>query len=206
MPAHPVARALLAAAAVPIAAPSANRFAQAEPDHAPRTCSPISTARIDLVLDGGRHRRGRRVDDRRPAPWRRRSSAAPAGSPSSSWRPSFPELGLETTDASVERAQLAPGQLLRHYAPAARLTVYSGDVGLVVGRLTSEARHHAAAGQRVGILAPDEDLVAMAPSLAASAAHGRIVVASLRPAQQSGRRRRDGCSPPCERSTPKAWK
>lgn len=52
MPAHPVALALLTAAAVPIAAPSANRFTQVSPttaDHVRRSLGD----RVDYILDGG---------------------------------------------------------------------------------------------------------------------------------------------------------
>ena len=80
-------------------------------------------------------------------------------------------------DAGV--AQPAPGQLLRHYAPRARLTLYRGVSDLVVVRLASDARTAVASGSRVGILAPEEDLLALAPRLAASAAAGRIVTARL---------------------------
>jgi L-threonylcarbamoyladenylate synthase len=74
---------------------------------------------------------------------------------------------------------VAPGQLLRHYAPAAPVTVFAGAAADVVRRLAAEARHQAASGRRVGVLAPDEDLLSLAPALAAAASRGRIVVASL---------------------------
>ena len=45
------------------------------------------------------------------------------------------------------------------------------------------------------MLAPDEVLVALAPSLAAPASHGRVLVASLGRRAEPGRRRRSGCSP-----------
>jgi len=52
MPAHPVALALIRAAGVPLAAPSANRFTQLSPttaDHVRRSLG----SDVDLVLDGG---------------------------------------------------------------------------------------------------------------------------------------------------------
>jgi L-threonylcarbamoyladenylate synthase len=57
VPAHPVAQALLHAAQIPIAAPSANRSAQISPttaDHVRRSLD----GRIDLILDGGPTRGG----------------------------------------------------------------------------------------------------------------------------------------------------
>jgi len=51
-PAHPVARALIAAAGVPIAAPSANRFGHTSPTTAQHVLDDLD-GRIDLVIDNG---------------------------------------------------------------------------------------------------------------------------------------------------------
>ena len=52
VPAHPVARALIAAAGVPIAAPSANRFGHTSPTTADHVLADLD-GRIDAVLDAG---------------------------------------------------------------------------------------------------------------------------------------------------------
>jgi len=52
MPAHPVALALIAAAGVPIAAPSANRFTELSPTSAEHVRTSLGD-RVDLILDGG---------------------------------------------------------------------------------------------------------------------------------------------------------
>jgi L-threonylcarbamoyladenylate synthase len=52
VPAHPVALALLQAAAVPVAAPSANRFTQVSPTTAQHVVRSLGE-RVPLVLDGG---------------------------------------------------------------------------------------------------------------------------------------------------------
>ena len=52
MPAHPVARALIAAAGVPLAAPSANRSGRISPTTAAHVGADLD-GRIDAVLDGG---------------------------------------------------------------------------------------------------------------------------------------------------------
>lgn len=57
MPAHPVALALIAAAQVPIAAPSANRFTQLSPTSAEHVRASLGE-RVDYVLDGGACRVG----------------------------------------------------------------------------------------------------------------------------------------------------
>ncbi|MFO0801188.1 MAG: L-threonylcarbamoyladenylate synthase [Gemmataceae bacterium] len=51
-PAHPVARALIRAAGVPIAAPSANRSTELSPTRAEHVAKGLA-GRIDLILDGG---------------------------------------------------------------------------------------------------------------------------------------------------------
>ncbi|TVP42099.1 MAG: threonylcarbamoyl-AMP synthase [Gemmatimonadales bacterium] len=53
VPAHPVARALLEASGVPLAAPSANRFGRISPTRAQHVASELGD-RIPLILDGGR--------------------------------------------------------------------------------------------------------------------------------------------------------
>src|SRR5262249_34494837 len=52
MPAHPVARALISAAGVPLAAPSANRSTRLSPTRAEHVLRDLD-GRIDLVLEGG---------------------------------------------------------------------------------------------------------------------------------------------------------
>ncbi|MGD0580283.1 MAG: L-threonylcarbamoyladenylate synthase [Bryobacteraceae bacterium] len=52
VPAHPVAVALIRAAGVPVAAPSANRFTQLSPTSAEHVRASLGDA-VDLILDGG---------------------------------------------------------------------------------------------------------------------------------------------------------
>ena len=72
--------------------------------------------------------------------------------------------------------QPAPGQMTRHYAPRAALTLYEGPPARR-GRAAGGRRPDGdGPGDRVGILAPEEDLMALAPVIAAAAAAGRIEV------------------------------
>ena len=177
VPSHPVALALLTAAGMPVAAPSANRFSRPSPTTAAHVLADLDGA-IDLVIDGGATDVGVEstiVDCTVTPPAVRRAG----GISIEQLRAVVPEVVVITLEGSADHVQVAPGQLLRHYAPAASLTVFAGPVEAVVRRLAAESRTHAAAGRRVGVLAPDDDLVALAPALAAVAAHGRIVVASL---------------------------
>jgi hypothetical protein len=83
---------------------------------------------------------------------------------------------VSVSDVTVEgRTQIAPGQLLRHYAPTARMTLYLGEVEAVAVRVAADVRSAVASGLRVGVIAPEEDLMELAPRLAAVAAGGRVV-------------------------------
>lgn len=176
VPAHPVAQALLRSG-LPIAAPSANRFSHPSPTCAAHVLADLD-GRIDLILDAGPTEVGVEstiVDLTVSPPVVRR----PGGVSLEALRQLLPDLGVaaivDGCAADDADAQLAPGQLLRHYAPRAALTLYRGPVGAVIAAVGEEARRLVARGQRVGILAPEEDLLALAPVIAAAAAAGRII-------------------------------
>ena len=179
VPAHPVARALLVAAGVPVAAPSANRFSRPSPTTATHVLADLDGL-VDLVIDAGPTDIGVEstiVDCTVSPPVVRRAG----GVPFDALAEVVPDLRVADAVIDVQEAQVAPGQLLRHYAPDARLTVYTGEPVAVVARLATETRAHVGRGSRVGVLAPEEDLMALAPDVAAAATRGRVVVASLGP-------------------------
>lgn len=108
-PAHPLARALLEAAGVPFAAPSANRFGQLSPT----TADHVLAAFPDLpVLDGGRCEVG--VE----------STIVDLTGPAALLRPGgLPVEAVEAVIGPIQRggATPAPGNLTAHYAPRARV-------------------------------------------------------------------------------------
>jgi L-threonylcarbamoyladenylate synthase len=172
VPAHPVAQALLRAALFPVAAPSANRFSRPSPTTAQHVLEDLVGA-IDLVLDGGPTDVGVEstvLDLTVCPPLVRR----PGGVSIEELRTVVSSVTAAFAVASESVAQHAPGQLLRHYAPRARLTLYTGDIARVRDRMSADARTLAAGGARVGILAPEDDLMAMAPTLMPLAATGRV--------------------------------
>jgi L-threonylcarbamoyladenylate synthase len=172
VPAHPVARALLAAAGVPVAAPSANRFARPSPTRAAHVLEDLD-GRVDIVLDAGPTDIGVEstvIDLTVEPPLVRR----PGGVSLEALREVMPGVAIVERVADAAVAQEAPGQLLRHYAPRAPLTCYDGDASLVATRVAAEARALVGTGVRIGILAPEEDLLALAPLVAAQAARGRV--------------------------------
>lgn len=123
VPAHPVAQALLRAAGVPVAAPSANRSQQVSPTTAAHVTQGLS-GRIEMVLDGGAtsggiestvlDMRGKRPTLLRPgliAPAQIEAIVGPIRR-----RP------LQAVNAS-DVPLASPGQMARHYAPHAPLEV-----------------------------------------------------------------------------------
>ena len=122
MPAHPIARALIEAAGVPIAAPSANRFGGISPTSAAHVLADLD-GRIDAVLDAGPCSIG--VES---------TVLDPNQSPMVVYRPggiglaqiaaiAGPVVAFDPGDAPAElRESLpSPGVGIRHYAPRARL-------------------------------------------------------------------------------------
>ena len=112
VPSHPVMRALLAATALPLAAPSANRSGAVSPTRADHVAASLGD-RVELILDGGDCARG--IESTivavrpggawsllRPGPIAREQIAGVLG-----------DAGEVAARSAIE----APGQLASHYAP-----------------------------------------------------------------------------------------
>ncbi|MBI2828893.1 MAG: threonylcarbamoyl-AMP synthase [Acidobacteria bacterium] len=158
VPAHPVARALLLAAALPVAAPSANLFSRPSPTRAAHVLDDLD-GRIDMVVDGGPTQGGVEstvldltVDP--PAVLR------PGAISVEMLRTVIPAVRLGVVRATADgRAAIAsPGLLSKHYAPRAPITIYQGEPAAVRPALLAAAREAVAAGLRVGVLATTEDM------------------------------------------------
>jgi L-threonylcarbamoyladenylate synthase len=121
VPVHEVARALLEACGLPIAAPSANRSNGISPTTAEHVMKGLR-GRVDLVLDGGPTGYGIEstiVDVSRPVPALLRHGAVP--------RDAIAAL-VPLEDRGGRAAALgeevpAPGSYARHYAPRARMSL-----------------------------------------------------------------------------------
>jgi len=174
VPSHPVARALMEMAGVPVAAPSANRFSRPSPTTAAHVLADLE-GRIDLVLDAGPTDIGIEstiVDFTVDPPIMRR----PGGLTLEQIRTIVPGVVARAWYGGPEAAQIAPGQLTRHYAPRAEVTLYEGTPERVIHWVAADTRTLTARGARVGVLAPEEDLRALATELAPLAASGRVKV------------------------------
>ena len=156
VPAHPVAQALIRAAGVPVAAPSANRFGRLSPTRAEDVLADLD-GRIDLLLDGG------------PTPVGVESTVLSLVTP----RPTILRPGgvsRESLELLLGRVEVlaqpvrpqeiapAPGTLSQHYAPRAKLILYEGPRDALLAALRKEALRLHGAGVRVGLLLASEDL------------------------------------------------
>ncbi len=158
VPAHPVARALLAACGLPLAAPSANRFTELSPVTAAQVARSLGD-RVPLILDGGRTAVGieSTVVDLtttppqllRPGTLTREALEAVVG-----------PLADPPAPAHAEAPRAGPGMIARHYAPRTPLRL--------VHTTELAAALHAAHGRAALVTWSDA-----AAALAASAAEFR---------------------------------
>ena len=158
VPAHPVARALLLAASLPVAAPSANLFSRPSPTLAAHVLDDLN-GRVDMVVDAGPTPVGVEstvldltVDP--PAVLR------PGAISIEMLRTVVPavRLGAVRTLTSDRESMASPGLLSKHYAPRAPLTIYRGEPAGVGRALQSAVLTAVASGLRVGVLAATGDL------------------------------------------------
>ncbi|HEX2208930.1 MAG TPA: L-threonylcarbamoyladenylate synthase, partial [Longimicrobium sp.] len=121
VPAHPVAHALLRAAGIPVAAPSANRSTQVSPTTA-RHVERSLGARVDVIVDGG------------PCPVGIESTVLSLVGPVPTLlrpgtvsvedlRPVIGDVALPSSATDATAARPSPGMLDRHYAPRAAVRV-----------------------------------------------------------------------------------
>ncbi len=161
MPAHPIARALIDAARVPIAAPSANRFAHTSPTTAQHVYDDLA-GRIPLILDGGSTTIGLELTIVDVSGEHARL-LRPGGVSLESLQNVLPDIEVISRYAEpADGAQPAPGMLLRHYSPRAELRLFEGDPAAVRAALRAEALTLRTAGKRVGLLIADEDRAPLA--------------------------------------------
>ena len=184
VPAHPVARALIAAAGVPIAAPSANSFGHTSPTTAEHVLADLE-GRIDAVLDVGGCAVG--VESTVMDPTINPAMVyRPGGVTIEQIRGALSGLGIDVTlaehipyDAAVEETREkvspetleSPGMAIRHYAPRARMVLVEGLADATEEEMKTELRQvveREARQLRVGVLLPEEWPMPAGAALASS--------------------------------------
>ncbi|GAB4513391.1 MAG: L-threonylcarbamoyladenylate synthase [Anaerolineae bacterium] len=185
-PSHPVALALLRAAATPIAAPSANRFGHTSPTTAEHVLDDLQ-GRIDLILDGGPTWVGVEstvLDLTGEVP----AILRPGGTTREALESVLGPVQIVERVKSTSAAPLpSPGMMERHYAPHTPLWLFVGPAALVREALLKQARELTSLGKRVGLLIAEDDGPAFAGELVVreevgSAADLETVAKNLYPA------------------------
>lgn len=155
MPSHPVAHALIEAAGVPVAAPSANRYTRPSPTTAQHVLEDLG-GRVAIILDGGSATIGVEstvLDLAGQVP----QILRPGGVSLEELRRVLPEVVQEGPVVQSEGARRSPGLHLKHYSPRARLICFLGEGEPLYHALDKALRKYLAQGERVILLLPDED-------------------------------------------------
>ncbi|MBQ8813924.1 MAG: threonylcarbamoyl-AMP synthase [Lachnospiraceae bacterium] len=157
MPSHPVARALIEAAGVPIAAPSANTSGRPSPTQAAHVWEDMQ-GRIPMILDGGEVGIGLES-----------TIIDLTGAEPTVLRPGYitPAMIEEIVGhTELDLASLgqpepgmrpkAPGMKYRHYAPKAKMTLVDGEQSAVCQKILELAESAEENGKRVRIICTEE--------------------------------------------------
>lgn len=171
-PDHDMARALIRAAGVPIAAPSANTSGRPSPTTAAMVYDDLA-GRIPCILDGGACRWGVEstivdcTEDGvltilRPGAVTREMIAAELPQT---------QVCVDPALTAADAVPRAPGMKYRHYAPRAPLTVYTGERTALIPALRAELLRRAAAGEQAGLIACSETVAAVRDVLPAAYAY-----------------------------------
>ncbi len=157
MPQHLVAHALIRAAGLPIAAPSANTFGRISPTLARHVAEDLD-GRIDAILDSGETTHGLES-----------TVVNPNEDPCIVYRPgviTLEQIRAAGVDAVAYReiAQTfeaepeslpSPGTAVRHYAPRARLILVDGAGEEQIRAFAKAVLAEASSGDRIGLMLPD---------------------------------------------------
>ncbi|MBE5777711.1 MAG: threonylcarbamoyl-AMP synthase [Clostridiales bacterium] len=157
IPSHPVARAMLKACKLPIAAPSANTSGKPSPTSAKHVMDDLK-GKLPLILDGGECEVGLEstvLDLTSSVP----TILRPGGVTPEMLLTVLEEVRI--ADSILRPLQegekaLSPGMRYKHYAPTGKLTMVRGRPENVAGCIRRHTEAAKAQGQKVRILAFDE--------------------------------------------------
>jgi L-threonylcarbamoyladenylate synthase len=196
MPAHPVAHALLEAANLPIAAPSANKFGRPSPTTAAHVLEDLQNG-VDLVLDAGPTTLGveSTVLDLTQNPPK---ILRPGGVTRENLAKILGEVEVARgVSAEIEReGALAPGMTEKHYAPRAQVELFEANLHDCAARMRSRAEQLQRDGKRVGLITRADDWERFARELFAKlreldAQKVEVILCELPPAEGIGLAIRD---------------
>ena len=155
VPSHPVARALLERARIPVAAPSANLFSRPSPTRAAHVLADLN-GRIDMIVDGGATDVGLEstvIDLAGGLP----TILRPGAIDLDALRQLVPDVVSRRATAPQTAAMTSPGMLPKHYSPKTPLVLYEGDRETALAEMTRDARRRAGRGDSIVVLSYTED-------------------------------------------------
>ncbi|TCS78035.1 L-threonylcarbamoyladenylate synthase [Tepidibacillus fermentans] len=150
MPDHPIALAIIRAAQVPIAAPSANRSGKPSPTKAEHVWSDLH-GRIDGIVDGGNTGYGVEstvidVSGDEPVILR------PGGVTIEQLEEVIGEVEIDPALVHKGEKPKAPGMKYTHYAPDAEMWLVQGEEEKVIQEINRIVKEKSLEGRRVGVL------------------------------------------------------
>jgi len=154
MPSHPVALALIKAADLPIAAPSANRSGKPSPTNAEHVKHDLD-GRIDGIVDGGPTGVGVEstvidVSGEKPIVLR------PGGVTVEELEAVLGEVELDPAIIEQSEKPRSPGMKYTHYAPSGEMWIVQGEPTKVVNKINNITSEIIAKGKRVGVITTNE--------------------------------------------------
>ena len=188
-PSHPVAHALIAAAGVPIAAPSANLSGKPSPTEAKHVVHDLN-GRVDMIIDGGASEIGLestivKIDEDADGPYL--TLLRPGGITYDALTMVTPRVEIARAVSEQLRADekpLSPGMKYRHYAPSVPLVLLEGKADAILAYLQARQGKESCA-----ILCYDEEVPFLREGLLLPvgaredvAAHAHTLFARLREA------------------------
>lgn len=154
MPSHPVACALIQAAGVPIAAPSANISGRPSPTAADHVWRDMA-GRIDMLVDGGATDIGLESTVLDMTCWPP-VVLRPGGVALEAIRELIPETRILAGEDNLKLAPRSPGLRHKHYSPSSELWLVVGEWKSQVREIAERAAAEARCGRRVGLLVSAE--------------------------------------------------
>lgn len=159
-PSHPIARALIEAASVPVAAPSANLSGKPSPTRASHVIEDMM-GRVDVIIDGGNcdvgvestvfDISGEKMSILRPgAVTLEQILSVVKCADELNW--------MSHADTDTIEKPRSPGLKYKHYAPKASVTIYDGERNNVAQKINAEIKLRKNSGFSVGVLATDESI------------------------------------------------
>jgi L-threonylcarbamoyladenylate synthase len=181
VPRHPIALGLIRSAGVPVVAPSANLFMRTSATTAAHVLDDLG-ARIDLIVDGGPTRLGieSTVAEVSPGLVRVLRPGATTVEQIAEALERLPDRVSVAVGGEKGGRSASPGMMTKHYAPRARVLLFSGSAPRSAEAMCAAARIELAQGRRVGLLVCDEDVPLLGDLV------GRALVEELGPCSDLG--------------------